>query len=146
MTNVIEPSKRTVVKAKNVSITLYVKTDQIQNRPVDACCYIGKKKEKCKDYTKKAYIGKIVTWKGVSSNPEEYEVNIISIHHDKGDNIFSQNRLPGSGRKKGKVSGLVLNLTSDGMDYEYIISFEVKHKGTKQSDIFHIDPKIQVDK
>jgi hypothetical protein len=145
MQNVIEPLERTAVNAKNVRITLEVDTARIENNDIDPCCNFGQEDHICnKDFTVDANVGDIITWQGVSSSSKEDEVNIISIQHEDGNDIFSHRRLPGDGNEPGKVVGLVLSLAPAGMEYKYKISFTVKHNSKKRNGIFHIDPKIQV--
>ncbi len=143
----VYPPERTAVNAKNVLITLTVDTVGIENKNIDHCCHFGQEDDICyKDFTVDVRVGDIITWQGIPSDIKDDEVNIMSIQHEGGNNIFSHRRLPGDGNEPGRVVGLVLNLAPMGMEYKYKISFTVKQKGRKRNGIFHIDPKIRVAK
>jgi hypothetical protein len=90
-------------------------------------------------------VGDTVTWQGVSSNaPSTDVVNIVSINHEGGKNVFDQNVLKSNGQSPERVSGVVKSRTDDGKKYKYKISFTVTNNGAKRNGMFHIDPKIFV--
>jgi len=127
-------------------ITLYVDTGQITNNKVNEFSNFGQKDGSSnEDYTTNVNVGDIVVWKGVSTSSENDVVNIVSIQHENGNDVFSKNRLPGNGGDPEIVVGLVLSLAPQGMEYKYKIAFTIMNNGVKRNGTFHIDPKIRVD-
>ena len=128
-------------------VTLYVNTAQIDNRNVNASCNFGQASGiSNEEFTIEVNVGDTITWQGVSSNaPSTDVVNIVSINHEGGKNVFDQNVLKSSmedGREK--VSAVVRSRTDDGNKYKYKISFTVINGGNRRNGMFHIDPKIEV--
>lgn len=97
------------------------------------------------EFTIDVNLGDTVTWEGVSSNaPSTDVVNIVSINHEGGKNVFDKNVLKGNGETPEKVTGTAITKTDGGEKYKYKISFTVLNNGTKRNGMFHIDPKIAV--
>lgn len=130
----------------SVVITLYVNTAQIDNRNVNASCNFGQNPSiSNEEFTTLANLGDSVTWQGVSANaPSTDIVNIVSINHEGGKNIFDKNILKGNGQSPEKVTDTVRTSTTGGEKYKYKISFTVLNNGTRRNGTFNIDPKIEV--
>jgi len=101
------------------------------------------------DYKITVKVGDIITWKGLTSTKGDV-VNIVSINHVVGKNIFGKTILKGNGQDPELVVGKVLNSTYDKGNkkhdlYKYTIKFTVINNGVQRNGTFHIDPKIQVD-
>jgi hypothetical protein len=131
--------------AGNTIVTLYVDTAGISKPDVNPYCNFGQPPEIAnEDFTIDVQIGDTVTWEGVSANaPSTDVVNIVSINHEGGKNVFGRNILKGDGENPEQVTGEVLYRT-EGSDYKYKISFTVYNNGVKRNGVFHIDPKIRV--
>lgn len=129
----------------NVVITLYVNTAQIDNRNINASCNFGQAAGiSNEEFTTVVNLGDSVTWQGVSANaPSTDVVNIVSINHEGGKNVFDQNVLKSSGTPE-KVTATAKQRTAGGEKYKYKISFTVTNNGSKRNGMFHIDPKIEV--
>jgi len=132
--------------AASTVVTLYVNTSEINNQDVNASCDFGQDSGiSNEEFTIEVNVGDTVTWQGVSSNaPSTDVVNIVSINHEGGKNIFDQNVLRSNGQSPERVSGVVKARTDDGKKYKYKISFTVMNNGEKRNGTFHIDPKIFV--
>ncbi len=131
----------------SVVITLYVDTAQINNRNVNASCNFGQAQDiSNEEFTTVVNLGDSVTWQGVSANaPSTDVVNIVSINHEGGKNVFDANVLKGSTSEgREKVTATAIQRTTGGEKYKYKISFTVFNNGTKRNGTFHIDPKIEV--
>jgi len=136
--------------AKEHTITLNVNTAQIVKPNINDYCDFGQDSNiSNEDYTIKAKVGDIITWKGLTSTEGDV-VNIVSINHIGGKNIFGKTNLKGNGEDPELVVGKVLNSTYDKGNkkhdlYKYTIKFTVINNGVQRNGTFHIDPKIQVD-
>ncbi|HEY5692554.1 MAG TPA: hypothetical protein VIS49_13950 [Cyclobacteriaceae bacterium] len=129
----------------DVVITLYVDTARIDNQAVNASCNFGQDPSiSNEEYTVDVNLGDTVTWQGVSANaPSTDVVNIVSINHEGGKNVFDQNILKGSGNPE-KVTAIAKQRTDGGEKYKYKISFTVLNNGVKRNGTFNIDPKLAV--
>lgn len=129
-------------------ITLNVDTGNIVKRDVNDYCNFGQEDGTSnEDYTIEVNIGDTIIWQGVSSvAPDTDIVNITSINHQGGTNIFGVNILKGNNESPEQVIGEVLNTTVGGnkKDYKYVIKFTVFNNGNKRNGTFQIDPKIKV--
>ena len=129
-------------------ITLNVDTEKIEKDDVNKYCDFGQEEDiSNEDYTITVNLGDIIIWQGVSSNADETDiVNINSINHHGGTNIFGVNVLNGNGEFPEQVVGKALYKTTVGnkKDYKYIIKFKVYNDGIKRNGTFQIDPKIRV--
>lgn len=128
-------------------VTLYVNTAQIDSRNINASCNFGQGSGiSNEEYTIVVNVGDTVTWRGVSSNaPNTDVVNIVSINHEGGNNVFDSNILKSSivgGHEE--VSAVVKSKADGGNKYKYKISFTVFNGENKRNGTFHIDPKIEV--
>lgn len=132
-------------RTDNSVVTLYVDTARVAKPDVNPYCNFGQAPEIAnEDFTIEVKVGDTVTWEGVSANaPSTDVVNIVSINHEGGKNVFGKNILKGDGQSPEKVTGKVLYKTA-GSDYKYKISFTVLNNGVKRNGTFHIDPKIRV--
>lgn len=133
-------------QAQNIVITLNVDTSTIDKNEVNASCDFGQDASIPNEaYTVAARIGDTITWQGVSANaPEADAVNIVSINHEGGKNVFGQNILSDDQKTPSRVSGRVINATPAGQEYKYKLSFTVFNNGKQRNGVFHIDPKIEV--
>ncbi|MFZ1807068.1 MAG: hypothetical protein WAU36_07605 [Cyclobacteriaceae bacterium] len=133
-------------KPEEVVVTLYVDTARINKQDVNASCNFGQDPSIAnEEFTIDVNLGDTVTWEGVSSNaPSNDVVNIVSINHEGGKNVFDKNILKGNGQIPESVTGTVKSKTGGGEKYKYKISFTVTNNGSKRNGMFHIDPKIQV--
>ena len=130
---------------ENVVITLYVNTAQIDSRNVNASCNFGQEAGiSNEEFTTDVNLGDSVTWQGVSANaPSTDVVNIVSINHEGGKNVFDENVLKSSGTPE-KVTAIAKQRTAGGEKFKYKISFTVTNNGSKRNGMFHIDPKLDV--
>lgn len=131
----------------NIVVTLYVDTRSITNQNTSETCNFGQDPEiPNEEFTIQANIGDTITWRGVSSVNENDVVNIKSINHEGGKNVFNQNVLIGDGENPEKVVGKVVAATGTPKrdHYKYKISFKVTNDGQNRNGTFHIDPKIEV--
>ncbi len=130
----------------NTVVTLYVNTAEIDKQDVNASCDFGQDSSiSNEEFTIDVNVGDTVTWQGVSSNaPSTDVVNIVSINHEGGKNVFDKNILKSNGQSPERVSATVKSRTDDGREYKYKISFTVTNNGSKRNGMFHIDPKIFV--
>lgn len=130
------------------TITLNVDTGRIVKHDVNMYCDFGQENGVSnEDYTIIVNIGDTIVWQGISMNaPDTDIVNITSINHHGGTNIFGINTLHGNEESPELVVGEVLNSTKgDGKKtYKYIIKFTVYNNGEKRNGTFQIDPKISV--
>jgi len=129
-------------------ITLNVDTGSIVKQDVNDYCNFGQEDGiPNEDYTIEVNIGDTIIWQGISSvAPDTDIVNITSINHHGGTNIFGSNILHGNGESPEQVEGTALNSTVGGnkKDYKYIIKFTVYNDGKRRNGTFQIDPKIKV--
>lgn len=133
-------------QGQNIVITLNVHTDTIDKKDVNASCNFGQEEGiPNEEFTVAANIGDTITWQGVSVNaPGTDIVNISSINHEGGKNVFGQNILQGDRNTPRRVTGKVQFASPQGEDYKYKISFTVSNGNKQRNGTFHIDPKIQV--
>ncbi len=131
------------------TITLNVDTGNIVKPDVNKYCDFGQEDGITnEDYTITVNIGDTIIWQGVSMNdPETDIVNITSINHHGGTNIFGVNILEGNEETPELVVGEVLKSTVDEgkKTYKYTIKFTVLNDSVKRNGTFQIDPKIIVD-
>ncbi len=129
-------------------ITLNVDTGNIVKHEVNQYCDFGQEDGVSnEDFTITANIGDTIVWQGISSSaPDTDIVNITSINHHGGTNIFGVNTLKGNGETPELVIGEVLNTTvgENKKTYKYTIKFKVLNNGVKRNGTFQIDPKIFV--
>lgn len=127
------------------TITLNVDTGKIVKPNIDPFCNFGQPANiSNRDYTIKVDIGDIIIWEGVSSSaPSTDIVNITSINHEGGVNVFGRNVLRGNGDSPEIVIGRVLH-GAPGDEDKYAISFTVYNNGEKRNGAFRIDPKLIV--
>lgn len=129
-------------------ITLNVDTGRIVKHDVNMYCNFGQENDVSnEDYTITVNIGDTIVWQGVSIDaPETDIVNITSINHHGGTNIFGVNTLHGNEETPELVVGEVLKSTvgENKKIYKYIIKFTVFNNGKKRNGTFQIDPKISV--
>lgn len=134
-------------QAQNIVVTLYVDTSLITNKNTASTCNFGQPEGVSnEEFTIDANVGDTVTWQGLSSNaPETDHVNIKSINHEGGKNVFAQNVLIGDRGTPEKVVGKVVNKTGDEKkdQFKYKISFTVMNNGKNRNGTFHIDPVIR---
>lgn len=134
-------------QASNITVTLYVDTRAVTNQNTQQTCNFGQDAEiSNEEYTIQAAVGDTITWEGRSSVNENDVVNIKSINHEGGKNVFNKNVLIGDGGSPEKVVGKVVGATgSTPRDrYKYKLSFKVTTDGQNRNGTFHIDPKIEV--
>lgn len=135
-------------EAQNIVVTLYVDTSLIDNKNTDTSCNFGQPEEVSnEEFTIDANVGDTVTWQGLSTNaPETDRVNIKTINHEGGKNVFGQNVLIGDRGAPEKVVGKVVSKTGDEKKdlFKYKISFTVQNNGKNRNGTFHIDPVIRV--
>lgn len=129
-----------------IVVTLYVDTARIDKQDVNASCNFGQDPSIAnEEFTIDVNVGDTVTWQGVSSNaPSTDVVNIVSINHEGGKNVFDKNILTGNGQSPERVTDTVRSKTDGDEKYKYKISFTVTNNGSKRNGMFHIDPKIAV--
>ncbi len=129
-----------------IVVRLYVDTARIDKQDVNASCNFGQDPSIAnEEFTIDVNLGDTVTWEGVSSNaPSTDVVNIVSINHEGGKNVFDKNILKSNGQQPETVTDIVKSRTDGGEKYKYKISFTVTNNGAKRNGMFHIDPKIQV--
>lgn len=129
-------------------ITLNVDTGRIVKHDVNMYCNFGQENDVSnEDYTITVNIGDTIVWQGVSIDAPEIDiVNITSINHHGGTNIFGVNTLHGNEETPELVVGEVLKSTvgENKKIYKYIIKFTVFNNGKKRNGTFQIDPKISV--
>ena len=127
------------------TVTLYVNTAQIDNQNVNASCNFGQDASiSNEEFTIDVNVGDVITWQGVSANaPSTDVVNIVSINHEGGKNVFGENIIKSNGQAPETVTATALYKT-EGSKYKYKISFTVSNGVNKRNAMFHIDPKIDV--
>jgi|GEM_PF-756969 hypothetical protein len=137
-----------VNQTESIVVTLYVDTSKIDKDNVNASCNFGQAVEiSNEEFTIEAKVGDTITWQGVSTNaPDTDVVNIKSINHEGGKNVFGQNVLIGDRETPEKVVGKVVSTTGDEKKdlFKYKISFTVLNNGSNRNGTFHIDPVIKV--
>ena len=133
-------------KDQNIhTIILNVDTGKIIKPNIDPFCNFGQPANiPNREYAINVDIGDIIIWEGVSSSsPSTDVVNITSINHEGGVNVFGRNVLIGNGDSPEIVIGKVLH-GEPGDEDKYVISFTVYNKGQKRNGAFRIDPKLIV--
>lgn len=132
----------TVSAQQTHTIILNVNTGEISKPNASASCDFGQPADiSNEDFTIEANVGDTIIWEGVSTNaPETDVVHIISINHEGGKNVFSQNIIKGDGER---VTAVVEN-GDEGDEDKYSISFTVMNDGVKRNGVFRIDPKIKI--
>ena len=130
---------------KTHTIILNVDTGKIVKPNIDPFCNFGQPANiSNRDYAIKVDIGDIIIWEGVSSSaPSTDIVNITSINHEGGVNVFGRNVLRGNGDSPEIVIGRVLH-GAPGDEDKYSISFTVYNNKDKRNGSFRIDPKLIV--
>ena len=129
----------------NVSVILNVDTTRISKPDVNPYCNFGQPSTIMnEDFTIEVNVGDTISWEGISSSSSFDAVNIISINHEGGQNIFDRNLLAGDNGNPEKVVGTVLNPTPEGKEYKYTIAFTVYNNGVKRNGTYRIDPIIKV--
>ena len=125
------------------TITLNVNTGEIQKPYADESCDFGQPADVAnRDFTITVNVGDTVIWEGVSSDaPGTDVVNIVSINHEGGTNVFDRNILNGDGGNPERVIAVVENGNA-GQEQKYAISFTVMNDGRKRNGVFRIDPKF----
>jgi hypothetical protein len=136
---------------ENHIITLYVNTDEILKPNVNPYCDFGQTDGSSNEnYTITANIGYTIIWRGKSTSSSEDRVNITSINHRGGKNVFDRNVINGNGADPEEVMGTILYTTIDKKGkkdlYKYTIKFTVYNNGVKRNGMFQIDPKLRVPK
>jgi hypothetical protein len=133
-------------QGQNIVITLNVDTANVDKQDVNASCNFGQDDSTSnEEFTVQANIGDTITWQGVSTNaPGTDIVNIVSINHEGGKNVFGQNVLRANNNTPQRVTGQVQFATPEGQDFKYKLSFTVTNNGKQRNGMFHIDPKLQV--
>jgi hypothetical protein len=124
------------------TIILNVNTTEVRKPYASESCDFGQPSDiSNEEFTIEANIGDTIIWEGVSSNaPDTDVVNIISINHEGGKNVFSENIIRGDGHT---VTAIVEN-GEEGDEDKYAISFTVMNNGRKRNGMFRIDPKIKI--
>ncbi len=132
----------TLLAQQTHTITLNVNTEEVRKPNASESCDFGQDPDiSNEDFTIEANVGDTIIWEGVSSNaPDTDVVNIISINHEGGKNVFSQNVIRGDGQT---VTAVVEN-GDEGDEDKYAISFTVLNNGRKRNGMFRIDPKIKI--
>ncbi|RCW93266.1 hypothetical protein [Winogradskyella arenosi] len=133
-------------------ITIHVETDKISNQNKLGVCYftseapngdITTSTGNIEDFNIEVKPSDIIIWRGVSStNPEGDMVNIRSINHQGGQNVFDRNILHGNGQTPEVVIGEV-NPGTQGRIQKYAIKITVYNEDRKRGN-YRIDPKITV--
>ncbi len=87
------------------TITLNVNTGEIQKPNADEYCDFGQPSDVAnRDFTITVNVGDTVIWEGVSTDaPGTDVVNIVSINHEGGKNVFDRNILKGDGGNPERV-------------------------------------------
>ena len=128
-------------------ITLYVNTGEITKPDINQYCNFGQEDGVSnEEFLVEASIGDTIIWRGKSTSSEDDVVNITSINHRGGNNVFDKNVLRGDGNDPEEVMGVVEHLSKKGnkKDYKYTIKFTVMNNGVKRNGTFQIDPKLRV--
>lgn len=135
-------------QAENIVVTLYVDTGSIEKNNSAVACHFGQPEGVSnEEFTIDANVGDTITWVGVSTSaPETDQVNIRSINHEGGKNVFGQNVLIGDRGAPEKVVGKIVSTTGNEKRdfFKYKLSFTVKNNGQNRNGTFHIDPVIRV--
>ena len=126
-------------------ITLNVDTSTINSQNESAVSNFGQEEGVSnEDFTISVRVGDTIIWQGKSiSAPDQDVVNIVSINHEGGTNIFDENILKGDGGFPERVVRTVVN-GNVGEFIKYKISFTVLNNGEKRQGTYHIDPKIVI--
>lgn len=131
-------------------ITLYVNTTDIKNPNLGDYADFGQaSKISNEDYTTHVRKGDIVVWKGVSTSDSLDVVNITSINHHGGPELFSKSLLRGNGGDNEVVVGVITKgpemkegTLSD--KEKYVLHFKVKKHDEPQIQAYKIDPYIKL--
>ncbi|QRM89044.1 hypothetical protein FG167_07270 [Lacinutrix sp. WUR7] len=133
-------------------VTIHVETDKITSRNKLEVCYftwekpngeITKSVGNIEDFNIEVNPEDLIVWNGVSTtNPQIDIVNVTSINHHGGYNVFGRNVLRGNGQTPEVVIGKV-NPNTKGRIQKYTIKITVYLGGRKRGN-FSIDPKITV--
>ncbi|WP_055443810.1 hypothetical protein [Lacinutrix himadriensis] len=133
-------------------VTIHVETDKITSRNKLKVCYftsespsgvITKSVGNIEDFNIEVHPGDLIIWRGVSSiNPDRDIINVRSINHHGGENVFGKNVLKGNGQTREVVIGKV-NPDTKGRVEKYAIKITVYNDGRKRGN-YTIDPKITV--
>ena len=130
---------------ENHNIILYVDTENITKKTVEEHSWLGEPRRKGlnKDFTTSVDPGETITWLGLSVSSPNDIVNITSIKHEKGSDLFGRDRLNGDGGYPEQVIGTVKR--KPRKEESYTLSFTVYNgnNGGKRKGTFKIDPKLQ---
>jgi len=133
---------------KSHHVILYVDTENIVPGDEENHCWLGwplNNENKNKDWYTYVDLGEYITWIGLSISSPDDIVNITSISHETGSNVFGRAILNGNGKSPEKVIGTVLNDTKDKPE-QYMISFTVSNgnNGGLRNGSYRVDPEIRV--
>ena len=124
-----------------VIITLYVNTQTIDEKNIDANCNFKQPEGiSNEDYTVYVNIGDTIIWEGISLDTINDAVVITQVIYTGDYNIFGKQSLKGGGN--GQVTAVVENETNGEMEI-YTICFDV-YNSNKIRGSYSVDPKLQV--
>ncbi|MEP3838310.1 MAG: hypothetical protein ABJM36_11710 [Algibacter sp.] len=133
-------------------VTIHVETNNITNQNKLEVCYftseapngdITTSSGNIEDFNIEVNPEDRIIWRGVSTtNPETDIVNVRSINHQGGQNVFGRNLLNGNGETPELVIGIV-DPGTRGRVEKYAIKITVYNAGSKRGN-YRIDPKITV--
>ena len=133
------PPRPDGMKLINNTITLYVKTDKIDDTNKDTTCNFKQPDSVSNEnFTTLVHLGDEITWVGESSIEGDL-VEIKLIKRDKGDRILKKKRYSGDTKVAGKVRSYG---NKDDVE-KYLIRFTVYNNGIKRGK-YEIDPKLQI--
>ena len=128
---------------ENTMVTLYVDTANFNKSDINKYCNFGQTDGSSnEDYTIEVNVGDTITWQGVSTSNQADVVLIHSVRHHHGKKIFDQDEITGDG-KNPKISRKALYSTQGAETNKYVLRFVIIKNG-KKSEVFQIDPKIEV--
>lgn len=128
---------------ENTTVTLYVDTANFDKSNISKFCNFGQTDGTSnEDYTIVVNVGDTITWQGVSTSNQEDVVMIHSVRHNRGKKIFDQDEIVGDG-KNPRLSKKALYSTRGQESHKYTLRFIIVRNG-KRSEVFQIDPKIEV--
>jgi hypothetical protein len=133
-------------------VTIHVETDNISNHNKLEVCYFTSESPNGQITTSTGNIenfnievnpGDIIIWRGLSSNnPDTDSIDVRSINHHGGANVFDRNILNGNGQTPEVVIGII-EPNTNGQVEKYAIRITVYNNGSKRG-TYRIDPKITV--
>ncbi|NMM47905.1 hypothetical protein [Marinigracilibium pacificum] len=129
------------------TLTLKVNTADIKKRDAYLYCTFSGQPENTdtREFKTVVDVGDKIIWLGVSTSSENDIVQIKSINHEGGDNVFDKNVLKDSNENPGIVEGIVQQGT-EGFVQKYKISFKIIRNGDPDNTNYNVDPKIEVRK